>query len=123
MPLYRNLNGMIKLSHLEICCKKRLTLLRPRTPSVFFYGHLFKSTDRLHFQYVCCGSSPTLFWKIQSGVVEILEDQQGPTKLRSTSLQFLLTLYLLKTYLKRTLVIFFLPRVLTDTYSDCFTCS
>ena len=79
--------------------------------------------DRLHFQYVCCGSSPTLFWNIQSGVVEILEDQQGPTKLRSTSLQFLLTLYLLKTYLKRTLLIFFLLRVLTDTYSDYVTCS
>ena len=69
---------------------------------------------------MCCGSSPALFWKIQSGVVEILEDQQGPTV---NFITIFTDLELVEDIFKAHIVNIFSATSLTDTYSDCFTCS
>ena len=65
-------------------------------------------------------SSPAVFWKTQSGVEEILDDQQGPTKLRPSSFQASLTLNLFKTYLKLTMLTLFKHCFLTCRYRYLF---
>ena len=87
-----------------------------------FYGHLFKSTDRLHFQYV--------LWFVTSFVLEDTISSRGhsgrPARTHKVKVNFITIftdLELVEDIFKAHIVNIFSATSLTDTYSDCFTCS